>query len=241
METALTIPKYRIMPSLAVAGLGSLACAGSSHGILTSLLEDGRHSTGSNVTWLENALPGYSPLQGENLYVLTIQRLKSLNAKTQDPVVARSDRNLLLEVKDVLSLTGIQMAKAMGASRTALYQWIEESKTMRPKYRERLQRLKSLSDLWSEEADAPVSRSPWVGGGNRTRLAEMLAAHGAGDLKEARELLKQLAAMKTEAKQGHRSVLELIKEKNLKKLPEHIRHAELASRLPSARTNPEPS
>jgi DNA-binding XRE family transcriptional regulator len=241
METTLTIPKNRIMPSLAVAGLGSLACAGSSHGMLTNLLEVGGRSSGSNVTWLESALPGYSPLQGENLYVLTIQRLKSLSAKTQDAKVARSDRDLLLEIKDVLSLTGIQMAKAMGVSRTALYQWIEESKTMRPKYRKRLEKLKSLSDLWSEKTDAPISRSPWVGGANRTRLAEMLAAQGANDLKEARQLLEQLSAMKPEAKQRPRSVLELIKEKNLKKLPEHIRHAELASRLPSARTSPEPS
>lgn len=237
METTMTIPKRRIVPSLAAAGLVTINCADPSHGMLTSLLEECYCSTGSNASWLETALPNFSQSQGADLYVLTIQRLKSLN--TQDAAITRSDRDSLLEIKDVLSLTGVQLAKAMRVSRTSLYQWIDESKTMRPKSRDRLEKLRILSDQWLEKVGVPISRSPWVGGTNRTRLAEMLTVKTASDLKNAGELLVKLAAMKPEANRGHRSVLEIIKEKNLENLPEHLRQAERTSRLPSARITPE--
>lgn len=239
METTLTIPKNRIVPSLAIASLGSLACASSSQDMLASLLENEVHSTGSNVTWLQSALPDFSPTRGVDLYVLTIQRLKTLTARAQDAAIARSDRDSLLEIKDALSLTGIQLAQAMGVSRTALYQWIEESKTMRPKYRAQLQRLRSLSDLWTEEVGIPIARSPWIGGAQRARLVEILTS--GTNLDEARGFLGQLAALKPQVKSGHRSILEIVQQKNWKQLPEHVRHAQWDSRRPSARINSDPS
>ena len=241
METTLTIPKTRFGQSLAVAGIGSFACVGTSAGMLTNLLDEGVRSTGSNVAWIESALPEFAPGQAEDLYVPSIQHLKSLNGKVQDALVARSDRDSLLEIKDVLSLTGIQLAKAMGVSRTALYQWIEESKTMRPKSRKRLEKLRGLSEQWSGKAGTPISRSPWVGGYQRTRLAEMLTAKTESGLRGARELLDELASMKHGPKPSHRSILEIAKEKNWKKLPEYVRQAERVSRLPSARSTPDPS
>ena len=238
--TTLTIPKTRIGPSLVVAGIGSLACLGPSQGMLTTLLDDGIRSTGSNVAWLERALPEFAPAQVEDLYVLSIQRLKSLTGKLQDVVVARSDRDSLLEIKDVLSLSGIQLAKAMGVSRTALYQWIEESKTMRPKSRKRLERLRSLSDHWSGKVGAPISRSPWVSAAQRARLAEILTTKTESIMADTRALLEDLAALKPDSKPRHRSVLEIAKERNWKKLPENVRQAQWNSRRPSARITPDP-
>jgi hypothetical protein len=241
METTLTIPKNRIVPSLAVAGLGSLACASSPQDMLASLLENGSRSTGSNVTWLESALPDFSPEHGQDLYVLTIQRLKSLNTKAQDAVIARSDRDSLLEIKDVLSLTGAQLATALGASRTALYHWIEESKAMRPKYRAKLQNLRRLSDQWSEKVGTPLARSPWVCGAQRAQLVEMLTSKSESSLVEAQRFLEQLALLKPGLKTGHRSILEIVKENDWKKLPEHVREAQWNSRRPSARITSDPS
>lgn len=239
--TTLTIPKTRIGPSLAVAGIGSLACLGSSQGMLTTLLDDGIRSTGSNVAWLERALPEFARAQAEDLYVLSIQRLKSLTGKPQDVVVARSDRDSLLEIKYVLSLSGIQLAKAMGVSRTALYQWIEESKTMRPKSRERLEGLRSLSDHWSGKVGAPISRSPWVSGANRARLAEILTVKTGNSVEDAKTLLEEISALKPTTKPAHRSILEIARERSWKRLPDHIRQAERDSRMPSARSTPDPS
>jgi len=241
MEKTLTIPKTRFVPSLAVAGISSLACVGSSAGMLTNFLDAEVSSTGSNVAWLESALPEFAPAQTEDLYVLSIQRLKSLTGKPQDSIVARSDRDSLLEIKDVLSLTGIQLAKAMGVSRSALYQWIEESKIMRPKSRERLEKLRGLSDYWSGKAGIPISRSSWVGGAQRALLAQMLTTKTENGLEDAQALIEELAVMKPEMQPRHRSILEIAKEKNWKKLPEHVRQAERASRLPSARITTDPS
>lgn len=241
METIMTIPRNRIVPSLAVAGIGSLACANPSRGLLASLLGNEFRSTGSNVAWLESALPGFSPLQGEDLYVLTIQRLKSLTAEAPTAAVARSDRDSLLEIKDVLSLTGIQLAKAMGVSRTALYQWIEESKTMRSRSREQLQRLRSLSDQWAEKVGTPIARCHWINGDQRAQLLGMVTGEKENSLEETQEFLEQLATLKPGTKGGHRSILDIAKEKNWKKLPEHVRQAQWNSRRPSARATPDPS
>lgn len=241
MEKILTIPKTRIVPSLAVAGLGTLACASSSQDMLASLLENGARSTGSNVTWLESALPDFSPTRGEDLYILTIQRLKSLTAKAQDATIARTDRDSLLEIKDVLSLTGNQLASAMGASRTALYQWIEESKTMRPKYRAQLQKLYSLSAKWSEKVGAPIARNPWISGAQRAQLVELLTSKTESSLVESQQYLEQLALLKPKVKSGHRSILEIVKGKGWKQLPEDVRQAQWDSRRPSARITSDPS
>jgi transcriptional regulator with XRE-family HTH domain len=242
MEELLTIPKTRLVSSLAIAGIGSFACVGPAPGMLDSLLEDGIRSTGSNVAWLENALPILSRAQAEDLYIQTIQRTKSLTGELHEAGAARTDRDSLLEIKSALSLSGTQLAKAMGVSRTALYQWIEESKTMRPKSRKRLEKLRGLADQWSDKAGAPVSRSPWVSGADRARLAEMLADQSAEATGEAAALLGELAAMKPSTKRTHRSVLEISRERNWKKLPDHIRQAERDSRLPSAGgPNPDPS
>jgi hypothetical protein len=241
METTLTIPKTRIGPSLALASIGSLACVGPSQGMLTALLDHGIRSTGSNVAWLEGALPEFAPAQTEDLYVLSIQRLKSLTSKVQDVVVARSDRDSLLEVKEVLSLTGTQLSKAMGASRTSLYQWIDESKTMRPKSRKRLKILKDLSQRWSGRVGVPISRSPWVSGADRARLAEILAAKSGNNADDAQALLDELAGLKPATKPSHRSILEIARERKWKSLPDYIRQAERDSRLPSARSTPGPS
>jgi transcriptional regulator with XRE-family HTH domain len=240
MENPLTIPK-NLAPSLAIAGMGSLACAGTAHGALDSLLESGIRSTGSNVAWLEYALPILSPAPAEDLYILTIQRTISLTGELREAGVTRTDRDSLLEIKSALSLSGTQLAKAMGVSRTALYQWIEESKTMRPKSRKRLEKLRALADQWSDKAGAPVSRSPWVSGADRARLAEMLADQSADATAEAEAFLGDLAVMKPSTKRTHRSVLEISRERNWKKLPDHIRQAERDSRLPSAAPNPDPS
>jgi hypothetical protein len=241
MEELLTIPKTRLVPSLAIASIGSFACVGPAPGMLDSLLEDGIRSTGSNVAWLENALPILSRAQAEDLYIQTIQRTKSLTGELHEAGAARTDRDSLLEVKSTLSLSGIQLAKAMGVSRTALYQWIEESKTMRPKSRKRLEKLRDLADQWSGKASAPVSRSPWVSGADRARLAEMLADQSADATAEAEAYLGDLAAMKPSTKRTHRSVLEISRERNWKQLPDHIRQAERDSRLPSAAPNLDPS
>lgn len=242
METTLTIPKTRIGPSLAVAGMSSLVCAGTSHGILASLLDNGILSTGANVAWLESALPEFQPAQAEELYALNIQqRLTSLTGKLHETAVARSDRDALLEIKDLFSLTAIQLAKAMGVSRTALYQWIDESKTMRPKSRERLESLKRLSDHWSGKIGVPVSRCAWVNGANRARLAELLIGKDQNDIEETQALLDELARSKPAARPTHRSILEIAKEKNWKKLPEHVRQAQWNSRRPSARITSDPS
>ena len=61
MDKTLTIPKNRIMPTLALASISTLSCPGSQQDMLTSLLENGTHSTGSNATWLARALVDYSP------------------------------------------------------------------------------------------------------------------------------------------------------------------------------------
>lgn len=241
METILTIPKNRIAPSLAFAGLSSLACASSSQNTLSNLLETASHSTGSNAAWLESALPEFSPTQAEDIYILTLQRLKSISAKAQDVTMTRSDRDSVLEVKDMFSLTATQLAQAIGASRTALYQWIEESKTMRPKYREQLQILRYLSDQWSEKIGIPIARCPWINGAQRARLVEMLTAKPTGNLADTQELLEELASLKPGIKKGHRSIVEIAKQKNWKELPEHVRQAQWNSRRPSARITPDPS
>jgi DNA-binding XRE family transcriptional regulator len=241
MGTILTIPKNRIVPSLAVASFSSLASASHSQDMLASLLENGSSSTGSNVTWLETALPHYSPTRGEDLFVLAIQHMKSLKAKEQDAVDVRSDRDSLLTIKHILSLTGAQLATAMGVSRTAVYQWIEESKSMRSKYRAQLRNLRTLSDQWSEKVGTPISRSTWVNGAQRAQLIEMLTSENGVNLDEAKVFLEQLLTLKPQVEKGHRSILEIIKEKKLSKLPEDVRQAQRNSRRPSARINTDPS
>lgn len=241
MENPLTIPKNRLAPPLAIAGIGSLACLGTWHGMLGTLLDDANRSTGSNVKWLENGLPSARLEQTGDLYFLTIQRTKSLTGDLYQIESARTDRDSLLSIKSALSLSGIQLAKAMGVSRTALYQWIEESKTMRPKSRSRLEKLRNLSELWSGKAGAPISRSQWVSGADRARLAEILADQSAVAVQDAEVFLNELAASKPAAKRIHRSILEIARERNWQKLPDHIRQTERDSRLRSASSPQDPS
>lgn len=235
MEKTLTIPKSRIGPSLAAAGIGSLACIGHSQGMLTGLLEEETSSTGGNVTWLESVLSDYSPEQQEDLYLLAIQRIQSLASTAQQAVVMRSDRDTLLYVKDHLSLTGQQLAAAMGVSRTALYQWLDEKATMRERSRERLEKLRRLADHWLAVAGVPVSRSSWVSRADRALFVKELTGTKDNEYEDIRKLLDQLAALKPSVKPSHRSILEIAKEKKWKKLPAHIRDAERRSRIPSAR------
>jgi transcriptional regulator with XRE-family HTH domain len=203
--------------------------------MLTSLLEEETSSTGSNVTWLQSVLPDYSPEQQEDLYLLAIQRIRSLASTAQQAVVMRSDRDTLLYVKDQLSLTGRQLAAAMGVSRTALYQWLDEKATMRDRSRERLEKLRRLADQWLTVAGVPVSRSSWVTRADRALFVKELTGNKDDEYGDARSRLDQLAALKPSAKPSHRSVLEIAKENNWKKLPAHIRDAERSSRIPSAR------
>ena len=245
MAATLTIPRHdpraNIGRSLAIAGMGSLACAGQSNGMLSAILNNDLPSTGSNITWLEKALPTFDPSQAaDDLYSLSLQRFGHLSGQLELASAARSDRNCLLQIKDVLSLTGQQLAAAMGVSRTALYQWIDESKNMREKYRDRLDGLRQLSNFWSGRVGTAVSRSTSVGGADRARLVKLLSAKTPHGLEDARDLLVELASLKPSLKPEHRSILDIVKEKNWKKLPDHVRQAEWASRLPSARSTPDP-
>lgn len=241
MDKTLTIPKNRIGSSLAVAGIGSLVCATSSYAGPGSFQQEASRSTGSNVAWCRDFLSGHAMPQTEDPYVSGIQRLRSLTPEEPNAAILRSDRDALLECKHVLSLTASQLAQAMGVSRSALYQWIDESNTMRPKSRERLEVLRRLSDYWSEKIGVPVSRCAWVDGANQARLAGLLAAKSPNGIEEARTLLDELERLKPVAKASHRSILEIAKERNWKKLPEHIRQAERSSRIPTARITPDPS
>jgi hypothetical protein len=241
MDKSLIIPKNRLRPSLALAGIGSIACLGAWQGRLGALLEDTNRSTGSNVMWLEKSLPSAQSAQTTDLYLLTIQRTRNLTGELYEIGSPRTDRETLLSIKNALSLSAIQLAKAMGVSRTALYQWIEESKTMRPKARSRLGQLKHLSSLWSEKVGAPISRSQWVSGADRARLAEFLADQSPAAVQKAETFLEELAASKPAAKRTHRSILDITRERNWKKLPDHVRQAERSSRMPSAGSPQDPA
>lgn len=222
---------------LAAAGIGSLACIGTSQGMLDALLEEGSSSTGSNVSWLGSVLPGWSLEQSESLYALSVQRIRSISSDAQSADVKRSDRDTLLYVKDVLSLTGKQLADAMAVSRGGLYKWLDEKAAMRDLSRERLDKLRSLADQWSAVAGMSISRSSWISRSEQALFVKELTGNKDGEYADARSRLDQLAALKPLVKSSHRSVLDIAKEKNWKKLPAHIRVAERSSRIPSARTN----
>ena len=57
---------------------------------------------------------------------------------------------------------------------------------------------------------------------------------------ERKSLEEELAALKPTTKPAHRSILEIARERNWKRLPDHIRQAERDSRMPSARSTPDP-
>lgn len=234
--TSLTIPKSSIGPTLKAAGLGSLACIGHSEGMITALMEGTDSSTGSNVAWLESVLPGVSPQQSGDPYLLGIQRIRNLSSAVEEAATMRSDRDTLLYVKDQFSLTGQQLASAMGVSRGGLYKWLDEKATMRDRSRERLAKLKRLADEWSAKVGVPVSRNPWISGENRARLTKLLEQPEEEGVEGAQSLIDELASLKPSAKPTHRSILDIAEEKNWKKLPAHIREAERSSRVPSART-----
>ena len=125
-------------------------------------------------------------------------------------------------------------------SRTALYQWIDESKNMREKYRDRLDGLRQLANFWSGRSGTTVARTSSVGGADRARLVKFLSARTPNGLQDAGSLLEELASMKPATKPEHRSILDIAKERNWKKLPDHVRQAEWGSRLPTARSTPDP-
>jgi len=146
------------------------------------------------------------------------------------------DSDTLLYIKETLSLTGQQLAAAMGVSRTALYRWLDQKATMRERPRRRLEKLRNLADQWSAVAGLPVSRSPCVSGTERTLLVSLLEGNKEGDFEAARNRLGQLAALRPTTKPSHRSILDIAREKNWEKLPTHIREGERSSRIPSARS-----
>ncbi|MCX6875422.1 MAG: hypothetical protein NTW21_16690 [Verrucomicrobia bacterium] len=227
MATTLTTPQIRRGSPLVVGGIGLLAW----------LSDDGNRATGSNVAWLERALPEFPRAPAEDLYALSIQRPKSLSTKAPEARIAPTDRDSLLEVKHVLSLTAGQLAQAMGVSRSALYHWLDERKTMRAGARTQLGKLAGLAGAWLAAAGTPLARCRWVHAANRARVAALLGERHATWCEDARAFLEILAAGKPGIKPLHRSILEIIRDENWGDLPEHVREAEKNSRLPSARTN----
>jgi len=220
-----------------IASMGSLACAGPSTGALGALLHNNALPTGANAAWLEKVLPSWDPRQPTDLYAQGIQSLRSVAGNLGDARMPCPDRDALLKIKGVLSLTGQQLADAMGVSRTALYQWLDESTTMRDKYRTRLDALKGIADFWSQKSARSLARSPGIGGRDRNRLAKLLASKKSRSIQEARELLETLAAAIPVSSPGHRSVLDIIKEQGWNELPEHVRRSEMRSRIPTAAPN----
>lgn len=242
METeSLIIPRReplaQVGRSLALIGMGSLACAGQNPCLLEELLQDRNPSTGSNITWLEKSLPGWERERAGDLYAQTVQSLHDVSSWAAVTRQVHSDRDSLLHVKEVLSLTGQQLAAAMGVSRTALYQWLDESVTMREKSREKLSSLRELADFWESAVGKPLARSLGIGGGERSRLAKLLTGTTVRGFKEARSLLETLAGGAPATEPGHKSVLDIMKERSWSRLPEHVRRSEMETRTRTIESN----
>lgn len=241
MEKALTIPRQDprtyLGRSLAVAGIGTLACAGNTNHFFENFYLDQIPSSGANISWLEKALPGLEPRQSLDLYSLGIQRLQSIAGEIEFASVAESDRAALLRIKDLFSLTGQQLADSMGVSRAALYQWLDNKAQMRGKNRLRLDLLNEFATLWSERVGSSISRTAWLSSKDRIQLVKTLSSKTSTGLGKVRPLIEKLALAKPAAKNGHRSILEISRERNWKKLPDEIREAEAGSRLRSAPMN----
>lgn len=169
-----------------------------------------------------------------DLYALGIQRLQSVAGEIEFVGVAESDRSALLRIKDIFSLTGQQLAESMGVSRAALYQWLDNKAQMRGKSRTRLDVLNELATLWSERVGSSISRTAWLSGKDRAQLFKTLTSKTPSGLGKARPLIEKLAAAKPDAKRTHRSILEISKERNWKKLPDHVRQSEMDARMRSA-------
>ena len=238
MEETLTIPKQdpciSLGRSLAVAGISTLACAGQPNSLWNELFQDRIPSSGSNSAWLEKALPGLERGESVDLYALGIQRLQSIAGEIEFSGVAESNRSALLRIKDVFSLTGQQLADSMGVSRAGLYQWLDNKARMRGKYQTRLDTLNGLAALWSGRIGSSISRTAWLAGKDRARLVKTLASKTPTGLGKARLLIEKMASAKPVVKTGHRSILEITRERNWKKLPDHVRHAERGARIRSA-------
>lgn len=230
---------FTLAPLVVVASV--LAYSPSHNRVSDNLLMENQPSTGSNRSWIENALP-QSPLSMEqDLYIQAIQKTKNLGTQTQETITARFDRDSLLKIKDVLSLTGTQLAKTMRVSRTALYQWLDERTSMRPKHRQRLQVLRKLADQWLEKAGTSISHCHWISEDQRAQLVEILTSQTKNNLEHSKHFLEKLAIQKPESVKKHRSILDIMKEKNWQQLPKHIRQAQWNSRRSSARISFEPS
>lgn len=238
MEDTLTIPKNQTSSTVNLLlacgfGLSSAASAmPTSHQIcsphFTSVLP-----SGANSSWVEKFIDSNDPVTSlRESYIASIQDCSNISSNETDDATSTSDVDTLLKIKELLSLTAQQLAKAMGVSRASIYHWIDGTHTMNDKNNARLNELRGLAELWLESSGSPVARTPGITREDRIQLVKYLdVSDGNNELKEAWALLKLHLA---DPQATHRNVLDTIKEKKWSKLPDHVKQGQLNAKLPAA-------
>lgn len=165
----------------------------------------------------------------DQLYLTVIENTKSVESEAGEDSEL-DEVTTLLELKQSLSLTGEQLAKAMNASRGAVYKWLDGTHEMKPANAQRLEKLRLVSSHWSDPDGRPLSRVRAISRADRLALYTLLEKD---DLTEAAGELDRMSEI-AKANPRREGPASRAKKYGWEPLPEHVVNAQVESAIPSA-------
>jgi transcriptional regulator with XRE-family HTH domain len=165
----------------------------------------------------------------DEVYLEIIQNHRCLTSQLEDTTECSAVEKVL-KLKHSFSLTGEKLADAMQVSRSAIYNWLDETHAMKPDNERRLEKLGSLTELWESKFDSPLGR---IKGISRELKDQFYTALTQEDLGEASTLIETMKAAEA-PRRKRKTVLDYIAKGQLAPLPKDISDAGIRSRTPSA-------